>query len=216
MKTLLIAPMWLDAGNGIERHEKWLDFIIPLKDKLGFDAIYFVDNASSEHKLWYLQKKYGFLHHRCSVHIPRKDQHAYGYWYTALAIGMKHAIDNGYDKVIHIDTDVYPLSERICEYVRSVTDGWRALWCPRHNFPETTFQVIGKDKFHDFYAHMSRDFLRYYPEGMAETNIPFTHVEKGIKGDRYGEENNGLGADQTKEMDFYGQCPVTKELKFGL
>ena len=215
-KCLLISPMWLDAENGVRRHEKWLDFIIPLKDKLGYDEIFFADNASDSAKLSNLQQKHNFTVHRSNVHIPRKAQNAYGYWYIALAIASKYAMDNGYHKILYIDTDMYVLSERICEYAKSLTSGWAALWCPRHNFPETNFQIIGPDKLQEFHQHMSRDFLVYYPEGMAETCIPWTHVEKGFNGDRYGEMNNGLGIPQVKEMQYYGQCPITRELKFNV
>ena len=224
MRTLLISPMWLDAENGVRRHEKWLDFIIPLKDKLGYDEIFFVDNASSNENFQKLKQKHPCIGnprslikvHRCDVHIPRKAQNAYGYWYSALAIAAKYALDNNYHKILYLDTDMYPLTDRVCEYAKSLTSGWTGMWCPRHNFPETNFQIIGPDKLQEFHQHMSRDFLVYYPEGMAETCIPWTHVEKGFSGDRYGEMNNGLGIPQTKEMQYYGQCPITRELKFNV
>lgn len=212
MKTLLISPMWLDYPTAMKRHEKWLDWTTPLKDKLGYDEIFFVDNASDKTKLVELQEKYGFSYHRCDVHIARKASHAYGYWYSALAIAARYAIDHGYEKIIYIDTDMYPLTSEICEYTKNLKSGWTGLWCPRHNFPETNFQIIGPDQLENFYNHMSRDFLVYYPEGMAETNIPWTHVEKGFKGDRYGE----LAEKQTSDMHYYGQYGMEEdvELKF--
>lgn len=213
MRTLLISPMWLDAKDGMKRHEKWLEFILPLKDRLGFEQIYFIDNASSEDKLQYLHKKYGFLYHRCAIHLHRKSHLEYPYWYSALAIGARYAIDNGYDKIIHIDTDMYPLSERICQYVKDLQNGWTAFWCPKYEFPETTFQIIGKDSLQDFYNHMSRDFLQYYP-AVAEKYIPFTRVERGYIGDRYGEIGNGIP--QSPEMDFYGQCKEETEMRFNV
>ena len=216
MKTLLISPMWLDYPEAMRRHEKWLDFMLPLKNELGFTDIFFADNASSEHRLWSLQKKYGFLYHRSKVHVARREHLKYGYWYAALAIASRHALNNSYEKIIYIDTDMYPLSKRICEYVKALDYGWTGMYCHRHNFPETNFQIIGKDKLQDFHDFHSRDFLKFYPDLDAESQTPFTKVEKGFVGDRYGEFNDGKGLDQAPEHDYYAQCPITKDLKFEL
>lgn len=217
MKTLLFSPMWLDSTeeDSIRRHLKWIDFMQPLQYKLGFDQILFVDNASSKEKINTLTDKYPTLDiHRFETHIPRQGHLKYGYWYAALAMAGRYAIDNEYDKIIYIDTDMYPLSERMCQYTKDIKKGWTGLWCAHFNFPETNYQIIGKDKILAFYNFHSRDFLAFYPDKAAESQTPFTHIEKNLIGDRYGEMGND-GLDQTSDMDYYGQCRVDKELKFG-
>lgn len=216
MKTLLISPMWLDYDTGMLRHTKWLDFMLPLKNKLGFDEVFFTDNASDPTKISQIRHQYNYQLniHSCTNHLPRREHLKYPYWYSALAIAARHAIEKNFNKIIYIDTDIYPLSNRLCEYTKNIKTGWTILWCHRHKFPESNYQIIGEDKIHTFHEWMSRDFLSFYPDKDAESQIPATHVEKGFVGDRYGEENNGLGIDQTPEMDYYGQCPVTRKLVF--
>jgi hypothetical protein len=213
MKTLLISPMWLDSTeeDSMKRHTKWLDFIIPLKEKLGYDRIFLVDNASSQVKLDSILTQYpDILIHRCSKHIPRREHLKYGYWYAALAIAGRYALDMRYEKIIYIDTDMYPMSDRMCEYTKRLTTGWTGLWCHLHKFPETNYQIIGPDKLQAFYDFHSRDFLTFYPDKDAESQTPFTRIEKGLVGDRYGEMNVAPAAG----MDYYGQCRVETEVKF--
>lgn len=218
-KTLLFSPMWLDAPDGVERHTKWLDFILPLKAKLGYDHLYFVDNASSMAAIDDLVMKYKgkFLIHRFKTHIARREHLKYGYWYAALAQAGKFAIEHDFDKIIYIDTDMYPLSNKICDYVRTLEAGWVGMYCHKHNFPETNFQVICKDQLQKFYDFHSRDFLVFYPDKDAESQTPFTLVNKDFVGDRYAEFNEGQGVDQTPDMDYFGQYDVKsgRVLKFG-
>lgn len=218
MKTLLFAPLFLDEGERLLRNTKWIDFIMDLKNKgfLHFDEILYVDNASGDEKLKQFEKHIEQYKNvtitiiKCKTRLSRWSQHAYGFWYSAFGKAAKYAIDNKYEKIIHIDTDVYLLKPRICDYVNNFTTGWLCFFCPMHNYPESTFQLIGKDKFETMYEFMTRDFLEFYPNDLAETRIPWTHVEKNFVGDRYGERN----LQQTPDMEFYGQCAPSTKMEF--
>ncbi len=217
MKTLLFLPLFLDEGQRMERNLKWLDFIVPLKDLIGFDEILFVDNASGieklkefENKIKKFEKKVKITVIKRQIRLTRWKANAYGFWYCAFAKGTKYALENNYEKIIHIDSDVYPLNQKICTYLKNLNLGWSSLYCFCHNFPETTLQVICKDQFELAHRWFTEDFLEFYPEGIAETRIPWTHVEKGFNGDRFGEKN----LPQTPEMDWYGQCPVNIPMRF--
>lgn len=210
MKTLLFAPMYLDEGERLKRNIKWLEYYLPMQNKqLNFDHVYFVDNASSDKNVDSLSNYPIEIFHRVK-HLPRWQTHAYGYWYVAFAKAIEYAIKNGYDKIVHIDTDVYLLNQKICNYVNNLDKGWIAFWCSMYNYPETTFQVICKDQFELSHRWFTEDFLEFYPNDIAETRIPFTHVEKNFKGDRYGEKQ----LKQDSSMDWYGQCSPATIMRF--
>lgn len=217
MKTLMFAPMYLDEGQRLDRNIKWLRYYIPMMNKeLKFDQMYFVDNASSSENVEKLlaeirqQGQFNINFYFREVHLPRWEMHAYGYWYVAFAKAVEYAMKNGFDKIVHIDTDVYLLNQRICDYVNSLNSGWTSMWCGMYNYPESTFQVICKDQFEKAHRWFTEDFLQFYPKDIAETRIPWTHVEKGFKGDRYGERV----LQQTPDMEWYGQAPVDIHLRF--
>jgi hypothetical protein len=212
MKTLLFAPMYLNAPGCMERHTKWLDYMKPLQSKIGYNDILFVDNASKPELLAEIERLYPYVKIiKKTVSMSRGAQHhAYPYWYRAHANALKYAIDNNYDKAVHIDTDVYVFTNRLCEYIKNLTSGWTTTYCNIHNFPESTLYIVGKDQLVKAHQFMSEDFLVYYPYKMAETEIPWTNIERKFIGDRYGEKN----LPQAPNMDFYGQALPHMTFKF--
>lgn len=211
MKTLLFTPSYLEKGR-LDRNLKWLDYYNKLKGRLKFDEILLVDNASSKQNKDILKLKYPEVKLiECEVFIDRKPPHQYGYWYSAFGKAAKYALDNSFDKIVHLDSDVFIFSDRIVDYINNFQLGWVSQWCNIHNFPESTFQLIGSDQIKNMYEHMTRDFLAYYPQEMAETHIPFTYVEKRFIGDRFPEK--GL-IEQQSEWDFCGQCPLEMKVTF--
>ncbi len=211
MKTLLFAPMFLDEGDRLERNLKWLEYYKDIKQYLNYDHIYFVDNASKQSNIDIIKKHHPDIEiNQCRVHFKRLTNNAYGYWYRAFSKAVKYAMDNNYDKIIHMDTDVFVLNSKICDYVNNYNNGWMAFWCKMHNFPESTFQIINKDQFQNAYNFYSEDFLEFYPYGIAETRLPLTHIEKRFNGDRFGEKQ----IEQQDNMDYFGQCPVKTKMMF--
>lgn len=212
-KTLLVAPMYLDEGDRYERNVKWLNYVIPLQEKLGFNSILLLDNRSVRLNEFLRQMpKTNFIKvYKFDEHLSRTAHTEYPYWYRAFGYAARYARENAYSKIIHIDTDVYLLNDKICEFVKNIDSGWNTFWCPRHNFPESTFQVIGFDQLEKFEAFMSKNPIHYYGHD-AENLLPFTHIHKQFKGDRYGE----IRASQTSDMDYYCQAPVDIELIFNM
>lgn len=101
-----------------------------------------------------------------------------------------YAIRNGvlpnFDRVFYIATDAYVLSQRLMDWMDGIEEGWTALWSERHTFPEAQFQVITKcPEFMDFFA--GEFDPAKFDTLCEETTLPFTHIEKGFIGDRYGE-----------------------------
>lgn len=212
MKTLLFAPCFLDEGDRLERNLKWLDYVKDLKD-LKYDHILLVDNCSSQEKLNKIIEKHPNISIvSCPTNLPRLQPHGYGYWYRAFRVALEFCLVHGFERIVHIDTDVYILNKRLTDYLNNLETGWTGMYCKMHNFPETTVQVICKDNFESALTYFTEGFLKFYPYDMAETTIPWTHVEKGFKGDRYGERE----LPQTPDMEWYGQCPVSIKMTYNV
>ena len=212
MKTLLFAPLFIDGFERFERNKQWLDYMGKWASRLNYDELYYVDNASN---ICYLFEFEQLLTPNIKIHkfysrLLRNTHNAYGYWYSAFAQAIKYAKQNDFDKIVHIDTDVYLLTPQIYEYVNNIRSGWSCFWSEIHQFPESTFQIICKDQFNQAETFFTRDFLKFYPDAMAEKEIPFTNVIKQFKGDRYGEK----GLEQSNDMDYYGQKPNNINLVF--
>ncbi len=215
-KTLLFAPCFLDEGERLQRNVKWLNYYNELADNLNYDEILLVDNGSKPESLWKLQARTLPLNvpltiEEHDVHLPRIKSNAYGFWYYAFGQAVKYAMKNNYEKILHCDTDVYILNQKMIDWCNNTNTGWTSLWCSMHGFPETTFQIIGKDQFKNAHKFFTRDFLEFYPFDIAETRIPWTHIEKGFNGDRFGEKPN---KPDFSKIDWTGQTPVDWEIKF--
>lgn len=214
MKTLLFCPLFMDGLERLERNVRWLNYYSKMQLSLGFDHILMVDNKSPKKYLDALERMDGG---KCSISVLHASYsltkilpQGYGYWYRAHANAASYAVENGFDKIIHIDSDAYVLTERLCQYLKEQEKGWTTFWCPKYSFPEVNIQVIGRDKIKDMYFFHAEGFLQYYPYQKAEDMIPFTNVNKDFVGDRYGETNTA----QIPSMDYYCQTTNDVTLKF--
>jgi hypothetical protein len=162
------------------------------------------DNGSDIKTCFEFEKKFGPVVENLQPHYPRKEMLYYpnvwrAYWF------IKRLLEGGpYEKVIYIATDAYILSQRLADYIEGLDSGWTALWSPKYNFSEPCIQVITHCKeFEEFFAGECDPFK--YNGQVEECVLPFTHIEKGFVGDRYGEfEPPNL---YNPDMDYYTQVP---------
>ena len=136
-------------------------------------------------------------------------------WYRSFLFSLDMADVLGYDKIIHIESDLYLLTPKICEHIDNLNNGWASFRCPAYKFPESSLQVINKDsfgKFRNFKSELEARGLDNLAGQCVEWLLPLSKVEEGFIGDRYGER----GAKQTKEMDFYAQARLNQNFVFDL
>lgn len=208
MKTLHLGLMHLQPEY-IERTHKWLNYTISLKDSLGIDEFLFIDNASDPEIVKSFES-YPIKIIRAEPRLDRPSVYEYAYWYRAFEIGYKYAQANGFDKVIHLDTDAYVISPRVCDYIKNISTGWMAFNSKKYGFPEAAMTIVCSDKLQVAIDFMSEGYKSKYGLDAAENIIPWTHVEKSFRGDRYGETT----LIQESGWDYVTQVPTDMKITY--
>ena len=91
-------------------------------------------------------------------------------------------------------------------FINNLEEGWVALWANKYYFPESSIQVICNDQFDSFNDFISCGYQELSKKGYAEEILPFTHVERGFLGDRFGEKY----LNQIYGVDYF--CQVKKDV----
>jgi len=197
LKTLLFCTSFSDSEYLWDnRYIKWLKFYNSIS--LNTDKILMIDDGSPiipniksveaipcqdtnkesddfKNSILYFQNNFG-----------RKGILDYPGWFRSFSFAAEYAKKFNYKKIIHIESDIFLMSDKIVNYINSLTSGWTSFPCRRHGFPESGIQIICEDQLDNFYNFCEKGYDEY--RGLAiETILPFTSVQNEFIGDRYGE-----------------------------
>lgn len=218
MKYTLMSGSYLDGidffgGSRLERTMKWLDYQYKNKDSLGFDRIVLVDNASDKKKTSLLQLLYRDLDiFRFEENLSGKHTNFdYPYAWRMYEYIFQFA-RRGEKKIVMMESDFYVLSTRFADHIRNLASGWETVYTSYFDFPECGFQIMCPDSIDKAIDFMG-DWKQHLGKHMEKT-LPFTKINSLFVGDRYGEIKPVKK--QSKEMDYYAQCPNEIEVTFGL
>ena len=87
-----------------------------------------------------------------------------------------------YDRIIHIEADALILSDRLFDFIRAESAGWKCMYTKKYLFPESAIQIINKDSYH-LIDNVPEEFDFHK---IVELMLPFQSIKTFI-GDRYGE-----------------------------
>jgi len=191
LPTLLFCTSYMEAESAwLHRYRPWVDYhqTLPLRR----EATFMLDDASpylpSDDRIAVSHALPPALDAR--IRLYRFDDHLGNRrhigWWRSFLFALRIAREYGLRKIIHVESDAYLLSQRIVDYVTDLQHGWTVLWCPLYQIPEAGIQIIAEDQFAALQRFAEAD-LREVARALAEKSLPFTHVEKGFYGDRYGE-----------------------------
>ena len=220
MKTLIFCTSFFDTEELYQkRYQKWIDYYSHhtfTNDKY----MYLIDDCSNlelinddlvniikENHLSGIQKEnkiniYSF-NNRKGLNWSHNSANNEGWWRSFSAC-LDIAEKYNYEKIIHIESDAFLISNRMFNYIDSLKTGWTGLWANKYNFPESCIQVICKDQFDSFRNFVTCGSHELSKKGLAEKIIPFTNVERRFIGDRYGEKVNK----QMEGLDYFCQTKL--------
>lgn len=229
MRSFLFCTTYLD-DNIINchplRYEKWISYYSEKMAALGVDYIFMIDDGSLNLSLKNtsivhihsaadelpaeLSKKINIITFK--KHLGRPTQDNYMGWWRSFTYSVKIAQKYGFEKIIHIESDFYIVSDRLTNYIQSLNKGWTSLFCSIGNYPETAIQIICQDNFHALEkVRSTAEASNYKMPRIAERYIPFTNVCKDFYGDRIMNEvikQYMAGDNGINNLDYYGQLPT--------
>lgn len=210
MKTLIFCTGY---SKNIEiwetLHSKWINSIEA--GKLDVDTLLIVDDGSPELPNWpgvtILQgqlpenepKSRGVIY-SFPDNLGRQGLYVYPGWYRSFMYAAQYAQKYGYEKVIHVESDAFIISERMQVYVNSVVDGWMTFWCPRYRLPETSIQIIAGSALADYVAMSTMPYELFAgrpadPDpSQGASWLKFSASNQMFIGDRYGENRGQVPA----------------------
>lgn len=138
---------------------------------------------------------------RFDNNLGRQSIKDYPGWWRSFFHSLSIARELGADKIIHIESDAFLLSQRLVDFINQTQAGWHVLWTERHQFPETAIQVICRDQFDIFENFKNQNPGLTFP-GFAEHILPFTDIHREFKGDRYSEFRRNRWIFRSKKFSF--------------
>jgi hypothetical protein len=219
MKTVFFSGCLLDGyeitgGSRLDRTIKFYKYYVPLASKLGIDWFYICDSASTPELVPQLMETFKeqpvpVTFFSYPERLTRGKRFDYPYGWRSLYHMKK--LFNQFDKIINVESDAFVLSGRLADYIKALDSGWTTFWSPRHSFPDNNIHVLCRDAYSRFEEFCVEPFTHHNGKCM-ELHSPFTHIEQGFVGDRYGELTPT--PEQTPEMDYYFQAPLELPLTF--
>ena len=199
MKTLLFCTSYADSNEIWEnKYRTWYDF--HQQSLLKADQIVFIDDCSPCAPSFLSEKDFIKL----SPPLGYPQTSVYPGWYRSFSHAYHVACLGGFEKIIHVESDAYLLSDRIINFLNTVSSGWHSMWHPTNAYPESAVQVICADQFQAYRNFTSAPY-EVYAHHTIEKEMPFTEIHKEFIGDRYGETNQQIPAN----ADFSCQTSVT-------
>jgi len=134
--------------------------------------------------------------------LGRRDMLDFPGWHRSFVFGALYAQAQGFDRVIHIESDAFVISRRARDFLTGFNDGWASLWAPQYNAPESAIQVAAGEGLRVLSGFARQPYAAMIGK-YHELEMPFTHVERGLTGDRYGEDDRNVPGG----IDYAAQVP---------
>jgi hypothetical protein len=225
-KTLLFCTSYFETEEIYYlRYKKWISYYLSLDFSKDKDVFMLDDNSDlnvADNLYNFIEgeitektkiERMNFFHFDQRWGGARTANHAG--WYRSFLFSLDIADVLGYEKIIHIESDLYLLTPKICEHIDNINSGWVSFKCPTYGFPESSLQIINKDnfgKFRNFKNELQAKGLDNLGSQQVEWLLPLSKIEDEFTGDRYGEK----AVKQSKDMDYYAQSRLNQNFVFDL
>jgi hypothetical protein len=209
-RTLVFCTSYVaepERWNG--RYRRWID--AQQRSGLRHDQLLIVDDGSATLPGWAdtacvaagaaMRSDSPVALYHFPDQLGRPSHFVFPGWYRSFAFAAQWAQAGGFSRVIHVESDAFLISPRAIAYFNAVEEGWIALYTQRYEMPEIAIQAMAGDGFARYCDYVAGPYSRL--EGTSHEHVlPLTHVERGLRGDRYGEYLDHVPAD----ADWATQC----------
>jgi len=210
MKSIIFCTSFIrDADAWESRYQRWLDYYkdVPIN---AVKKILIDDGSPSlpprdsinmlPHDAPLASNEDENLIIRFDDNLGRQDMETYPGWWRSFLHSVEVAKALGADKIIHIESDAFILSQRLVDFINQTESGWHVLWAQRYKFPETAIQIICRDQFEHLENFKDAHPGLVFPD-IAERLLPFSAVHQQFKGDRYSEFKKNRWIFRSRKFD---------------
>ena len=103
-------------------------------------------------------------------------------WYRALFASLNLALRYGFERIIHVESDSFMVSQRLSQYMLERSTGWTALRDPQASSAHGVIQVICRDAFQLIEELASKGPFAFRDQS-AELTLPYTALEQQFTGE---------------------------------
>lgn len=191
-RTLVFCTSWVNSEAAwLSKHRVWLDHIT--NSPLQYEKIMIFDDASPVTPTWDdvdVQRDIDLVDPSCGASIftfadrlGRVGNFNYAGWYRSFSTAIRWAHSKGFSRVIHIEVDAFLITDAAFAWVNQCVAGWESVWCEKYKFPEMAIQVIAGPEMETAHRLFSQNY-DWLCGRCHENLLPFTSIEKSLKGDR--------------------------------
>jgi len=200
LKTLVFCTSYAETESSWEdRQAIWLKAM--QRSSLHFDQLLIVDDGSAVLPQWSgltvvheadapapekVQTTDPLLLYAHTERLGRQSVFQFPGWYRSFAFGVLYGAAHGFDKIIHLESDAFLISERIQRHFNEFTTGWFSVWSEAYIFPEIAIQAAAGSAIAEMADFVRKPYSQLSGQ-IHEFLFPFTHLERTFVGNRYGE-----------------------------
>lgn len=217
MRTLIFCTSYVAADAQFvwtARYRRWLNAI--RSSGVWHDQILVVDDGSPIAPGWddcatveepdQIKADSPTIMYRFRERLGRHGLTDYPGWYRSFGFAVTYARSRGFEKIVHIESDAFLISDRAVRYFNSANEGWISMWSPTHGCPESGLQIVCRDELNNCCEFFLQPYSCYRGKAI-ENLIPFTAVEKSLHGDRHRETVDYVPSDADWTMQGVEAAP---------
>ena len=224
MKTVLFATSYINSERHLQRYREWLAYYTERLNKLGAGNIFLIDDGSPLE--WLLQlgipiiridkvtdgifpkvQEGGAAIFRFPENLGRPQTTVIPGWWRSFSFVSFLAYFYTVDKLIHIESDTYILSDRMFYWLKSTRNRWAVPRSKHYGFPDPCIQIIPNystdyidfpskphSNFKVLFDYFNKGEMFWFKNGELNKNyipeycLPFDEITEQFEGDRYGED----------------------------
>ena len=209
--ALIFCTCYADSLQVWEsRYRRWIDAV--KRTSLPARQILIVDDGSPCIPTWpdatfvdegnAIPPDAALVIYRFKNRLGRAGVRNYPGWYRSFCFAGTYASHLGVEKVIHLESDAFLISNRIQQAFDDFRDGWASVHVERYNMPESAIQVIAGTAIEAFKAFCQVPYESRV-EQTIENIIPFTQIFRQFLGGRYGETLDYIPIDAEWAVQVY-------------
>jgi hypothetical protein len=229
VKSLLFATSYAENDEQLQRLKFYIEYYRSKLDRLNCQRLVLFDDASPldvleklnvpifnlKSIIWQHKIEEEVSIFRFPKNLGRPVLSIMPGWWRSFSFTGIFADHYGIDRMVHIESDAYILTDRLFDFMSGINDYWTTFYSNIYLWPESAIQVIPRYSKLPWVKETKKNFVEiqnffkmgadfWYKNCLAnftylpEHRLPFDRICKDFIGDRYGD----MGMDIPVNADY--------------